>query len=92
MDVKEEKIDYKIKTTAKRRKSKSPKFSVGLEVLFWSAKAVAGCDEVYGQGPAASSHHHGGVGGHQPEGPVCDQQLLKVLRGVHNFRLKSNLV
>ena len=25
MDVKEEKIDYKIKTTAKRRKSKSPK-------------------------------------------------------------------
>ena len=30
MDVKEEKIDYKIKTTAKKRKSKSPKFSVGL--------------------------------------------------------------
>ena len=83
MDVKEEKIDYKIKTTAKKRKSKSPKFSVGLQVLFWSAKAVAGCDEVYGQGPAASSHHHGGVGGHQPEGPVCDQQLLTV----HNFRL-----
>jgi len=27
MDVKEEKIDHKIKTTAKRRKSKSPKFS-----------------------------------------------------------------
>ena len=26
VDVKEEKIDYKIKTTAKRRKSKSPKF------------------------------------------------------------------
>merc|ERR1712055_153000 len=28
MDVKEEKIDYKVKTTAKKRKSKSPKFSV----------------------------------------------------------------
>merc|ERR1712055_661806 len=28
MDVKEEKTDYKVKTTVKRRKSKSPKFSV----------------------------------------------------------------
>ena len=30
MDVKEEKIDNKIKISAKKRKSKSPKFSVGL--------------------------------------------------------------
>ena len=30
--VKEEKIDNKIKISAKKRKSKSPKFSVGLQV------------------------------------------------------------